>query len=187
MSTIIRHLKNNDGDANVSKALHIAIVFVVGAILLIMMTSSFQGPIHGWLSGTVADWFHFGPPQTGWVHNGTILPLYPDEYNSWGYDYYMVFELDGQIGYYGFQSNELFADTEYGTFGFRNDVNASLYIFDNGQWTFLQHNKESAGRNPDNQSLGGLNIIASNFDLYDQNGNMYRGQNELEKYYDPVE
>jgi hypothetical protein len=62
-----------------------------------------------------------------------------------------------------------------------------LYIFDNGQWTFLQHNKESAGRNPDNQSLGGLNIIASNFDLYDQNGNMYRGQNELEKYYDPVE
>lgn len=52
-----QHLRDNKGDANVSKMTLIAIVFVVGAILLIMMTSAFRGPIKDWWQSRAADWF----------------------------------------------------------------------------------------------------------------------------------
>lgn len=52
-----RHLRNNRGDANVSRMTMIAIVFVVGAILLVMTTSAFRSPINRWFSTVTKDWF----------------------------------------------------------------------------------------------------------------------------------
>lgn len=51
------HLQNNSGDTNVSKMIMIAIVFVVGAILLIMVTSAFRGPVKRWYETVANDWF----------------------------------------------------------------------------------------------------------------------------------
>lgn len=50
-------MRNNSGDANVSKMTLIAIVFVVGAILLVLTTSAFRGPIHNWFSKVTNGWF----------------------------------------------------------------------------------------------------------------------------------
>ena len=54
---IRKHLQSNRGDANVSKMTIIAIVFVVGAILLIMTTSAFRNPINRWFGKVTAGWF----------------------------------------------------------------------------------------------------------------------------------
>lgn len=54
---ISKHLRSNKGDANVSKMTMIAIVFVVGAILLVMTTSAFRGPINRWFDKVQASWF----------------------------------------------------------------------------------------------------------------------------------
>lgn len=51
------HLTGNKGDANISKMTLIAIIFVVGAILLVMTTSAFRGPINRWFSTVTNDWF----------------------------------------------------------------------------------------------------------------------------------
>lgn len=52
-----RHLRDNRGDANVSRMTMIAIVFVVGAILLVMTTSAFRNPINRWFNKVQASWF----------------------------------------------------------------------------------------------------------------------------------
>ena len=52
-----QHLQNHNGDANVSKMTLIAIVFVVGAILLVLVTSAFRNPINRWFSTVTSDWF----------------------------------------------------------------------------------------------------------------------------------
>ena len=57
LKRIRNHLHNNKGDANISKTMMIAIAFVVGAILLIMVTSAFRNPINTWFSKTNNDWF----------------------------------------------------------------------------------------------------------------------------------
>jgi hypothetical protein len=36
----------------------VAIVFVVGAILLLMITTAFQGPIKNWYNGVINGWFN---------------------------------------------------------------------------------------------------------------------------------
>ena len=41
--TLRAHLADNRGDENISKMIWVAIVFVVGAILLIILTSAFEG------------------------------------------------------------------------------------------------------------------------------------------------
>ena len=51
------HLTGNKGDANVSKMTLIAIIFVVGAILLVMTTSAFRGPINRWFDKVTDGWF----------------------------------------------------------------------------------------------------------------------------------
>lgn len=51
-------LKSNSGDENVSALLWVAIAFVVGAILLILISSAFQGPIHNWFEGVIKSWFN---------------------------------------------------------------------------------------------------------------------------------
>ena len=54
---MFKHLKNNRGDANVSKMTLVAIIFVVGAILLVMTTSAFRGPINRWFEKVTTGWF----------------------------------------------------------------------------------------------------------------------------------
>ena len=51
------HLRDNTGDANVSKMTWVAIVFIVGAILLVLVTSAFRNPIHRWFDKVSNDWF----------------------------------------------------------------------------------------------------------------------------------
>ena len=57
MNFLKNHIRNNKGDSNVSKMTIIAIVFVVGAILLVLTTSAFRGPIHNWFSKVTTGWF----------------------------------------------------------------------------------------------------------------------------------
>ena len=52
-----KHLQSNKGDANVSKMTLIAVVFVVGAILLVLTTSAFRNPINRWFAKVSNDWF----------------------------------------------------------------------------------------------------------------------------------
>lgn len=58
--TIRAHLADNRGDENISKMIWVAIVFVVGAIMLIMISSAFKGPIKDWFEGVVTNWFAKG-------------------------------------------------------------------------------------------------------------------------------
>lgn len=55
---IKEHLSSNSGDTNISKMIMVAIVFVVGAIILVLTTSAFQGPIKGWYDHVVDEWFN---------------------------------------------------------------------------------------------------------------------------------
>ena len=54
---IRKHLQSNRGDAHVSKMTMIAIVFVVGAILLVMTTSAFRNPVNNWFQKVTTGWF----------------------------------------------------------------------------------------------------------------------------------
>lgn len=57
MFYIKQHVRDNKGDANVSKMTMIAIVFVVGAILLVLTTSAFRNPINRWFEKVTTGWF----------------------------------------------------------------------------------------------------------------------------------
>ena len=57
LTRIKNHFKNHSGDANVSRMTLIAIVFVVGAILLVLTTSAFRQPINNWFDKVTASWF----------------------------------------------------------------------------------------------------------------------------------
>ncbi len=58
--TLRAHLSDNRGDENISKMIWIAIVFVVGAILLLLITTAFKGPISNWYNNTIDGWFADG-------------------------------------------------------------------------------------------------------------------------------
>ena len=75
-----RHLRNNRGDANVSKTTMIAIVFVVGAILLVLVTSAFRNPINRWFNKVQADWFANG--NGGFAYNDPYLAYERNENGS---------------------------------------------------------------------------------------------------------
>lgn len=57
LKTMKNHMSSHRGDANVSKMTLIAIVFVVGAILLVLTTSAFRSPINHWFETVTKDWF----------------------------------------------------------------------------------------------------------------------------------
>ena len=63
------YLRSNSGDTNVSKMIVIAIVFVVGAILLVMLTSATRGPIQHWYETVVVDWFDQGGKNGGYSYD----------------------------------------------------------------------------------------------------------------------
>ena len=54
---MFKHIRDNKGDANVSKITMVAIVFVVGAILLVLTTSAFRNPINRWFEKVTTGWF----------------------------------------------------------------------------------------------------------------------------------
>lgn len=99
---MFKHLKNNRGDANVSKMVLIATVFVVGAILLVLITSAFRNPINRWFEKVSNDWFASENGEFNLMNNpfanyernenGTykgIKYTYSDEYGTYtirGYD-----------------------------------------------------------------------------------------------------
>ncbi|MBR2300442.1 MAG: hypothetical protein IKA41_00590 [Bacteroidaceae bacterium] len=69
------HLADNRGDENVSKMIWIAIVFIVGAILLAIITAAFNGKIKTWFNGLIDSWFGNGTNalnSTPVVSNGTV-------------------------------------------------------------------------------------------------------------------
>lgn len=53
-----KHMRSNAGDSHVSKMTLIAVVFVVGAILLVLITSAFRNPINRWFDKVQASWFN---------------------------------------------------------------------------------------------------------------------------------
>lgn len=57
MKRFLSHIRNNRGDTNVSRMTMIAVVFVVGAILLVLTTSAFRNPINRWFGKVTNDWF----------------------------------------------------------------------------------------------------------------------------------
>lgn len=69
-SKIKAHLRSNSGDTNISKMIMVAIVFVVGAILLVLLTSAFQGPIKGWYDHVIDEWFNHENGQFSYVVDG---------------------------------------------------------------------------------------------------------------------
>lgn len=93
---IFQHLRGNSGDANTSKLIFVAIAFVVGAILLVLITSGFRGPIHGWFCSVTNGWFNDNngmfEADNPWIYaerneNGTIKGAkYRLYYDNGGYD-----------------------------------------------------------------------------------------------------
>ena len=96
------HLRNNAGDANVSKMTWVAIVFVIGAILLVLVTSAFRNPINRWFDKVSNDWFasengmyEADNPLVGYQRNEH--GIYEDLEYRYYYEngYYDVLNLDG--------------------------------------------------------------------------------------------
>ena len=69
LQAIKSHLQSNSGDTNVSKMIMVAIVFVVGAILLVMVTSATRGPIQHWYETVVVDWFDQSGKNGGYSYD----------------------------------------------------------------------------------------------------------------------
>ncbi|MBQ2184580.1 MAG: hypothetical protein II399_08065 [Lachnospiraceae bacterium] len=75
MREIKKLMLDNTADENISKMIWIAIVFVVGAIILVLIASSFRGPIKDWWKKTVEEWFN---PRTGDIDGNTTGGTNPD-------------------------------------------------------------------------------------------------------------
>lgn len=65
MKTLRKLLKDNRGDENVSKLIWVCIVFTVGAILLLLITTAFQGQISNWYKAVIDSWFNEGTGMNG--------------------------------------------------------------------------------------------------------------------------
>ena len=72
--TLRAHLADNRGDENISKMIWVAIAFVVGAILLVMVTSAFQGPIHDWYTGVIKSWFDPSAENGAYIDSANSKP-----------------------------------------------------------------------------------------------------------------
>ena len=57
IKTAKKLITNNTGDENITKMVWVAIVFIVGAILLVMVSTAFNGPIHDWYQKVIRGWF----------------------------------------------------------------------------------------------------------------------------------
>lgn len=57
LKTMKALVRDNSGDENITKMIWVAIVFIVGAILLVMVSTAFNGPIHDWYQKIINGWF----------------------------------------------------------------------------------------------------------------------------------
>lgn len=98
MQFLRKHFKSNSGDSNVSKMTWVALVFVVGAILLVLITSAFRNPINRWFDKVQASWFNHENGEFGLLNqqymydmneNGTYKNVRYIHYNE-KYNYYIV-------------------------------------------------------------------------------------------------
>lgn len=51
------HLADNTGDENITKMVWIVIVFIVGGIMIGLVTTVFNGTVSTWFNNLFADWF----------------------------------------------------------------------------------------------------------------------------------
>ena len=158
-----RHLRDNKGDANVSKTTVIAIVFVVGAILLVLTTSAFRNPINRWFDKVQSGWFGgdngyyaLNDPYILYERNenGSIKGLnyrltYPDgSYVELWYKDIANFP-NGYIsystgGYYGGRDEDILKD-HWATFGVIYDTSemsisadGKTFIFHDSPWGYIE-------------------------------------------------
>lgn len=57
LNAVKNHITDNKGDENVAKMIWIAVAFIVGAIILALLTWAFKGPISEWFSDVIDSWF----------------------------------------------------------------------------------------------------------------------------------
>ena len=57
LKTMKALVRDNSGDENITKMFWVAIVFIVGAILLVMVSTAFNGPIHDLYQKIINGWF----------------------------------------------------------------------------------------------------------------------------------
>lgn len=57
LNAVKNHITDNKGDENVAKMIWIAVAFIVGAIILALLTWAFKGPISKWFKDVVDSWF----------------------------------------------------------------------------------------------------------------------------------
>ena len=102
-----KHITNHQGDANVSKITLVAIVFVVGALLLVMITSAFRNPVNRWFDKVQASWFadrngmfEADNPMVGYQRNanGTYQGLYYYYYDATTQQYYVLTPTEAAKG-----------------------------------------------------------------------------------------
>ena len=67
---IRKHLMDNSGDENITKMIWISVAFIVGAIILAILTNAFRGPIANWFNNKVDTWFNNGNGSL--VNTGTL-------------------------------------------------------------------------------------------------------------------
>lgn len=144
INAIKQHLLDNNGDENTSKMIWIAIVFVVGAILLLLITTAFKEPIQEWYDNVVAEWFTEDNGQYSydeWTkyernENGTYKDLK-----------YVFYKDDGS--YFVLESNYVkeFDDSKNFNTCFIRDYDA------NGKSGFGVHARGATSISPDGKSI----------------------------------
>ena len=144
MRKILQHIRNNKGDSHVSKMTIVAVVFVVGAILLVLTTSAFRQPINNWFSKVTAGWFansngmyEADNPMVGYQRNanGTYQGLYYYYYDATKQQYYVLTPTEAAKGenngaiiirYYSADGTYLY------TGGITSPVGAPIYASEDG-------------------------------------------------------
>ena len=145
LQAIRKHMRSNAGDSHVSKMTIIAIVFVVGAILLVLTTSAFRSPVNNWFSKVTAGWFadnngmyEADNPLIYFVknENGTYQGV---TYYKWDKAAQMYFVIKNPEALQNGAASERIpvdyydADGSYqGSGTIYNSINPNIYIHDDG-------------------------------------------------------
>ena len=67
---IKNHLLDNSGDENITRMIWISVAFIIGAIILAILTNAFRGPIANWFNNKIAEWFNNGNGSL--INNGSL-------------------------------------------------------------------------------------------------------------------
>lgn len=58
LNAVKNHITDNRGDENVAKMIWIAVAFIIGAIILALLTWAFKTPITNWFKSVINSWFN---------------------------------------------------------------------------------------------------------------------------------